>query len=191
LALVYRAVNDSGGAAVSDKKPHWRTVDDIRGYVGDRIVAICQWSERHSSAVKRHIITLTIHDDGVTREQRGQRALPRGLRLLDAGGGVFETVWAGGDMMPPNGPPPRHGNIPGHPTSPPPPRERCSQCGKACGRKRLCRLRLAAKFIAFVYRSGTGKTGAQIMSEQPLDIASLMQIEDLKHANQLLASHGR
>jgi hypothetical protein len=24
---------------VSDKKPHWRTVDDIRGYVGDRIVA--------------------------------------------------------------------------------------------------------------------------------------------------------
>lgn len=26
------------------------------------------------------------------------------------------------------------------------------------------------------------------MSEQPLDIASLMQIEDLKHANQALAS---
>jgi hypothetical protein len=26
----------------------------------------------------------------------------------------------------------------------------CSQCGKACGRKRLCRLRLAHKYIAFL-----------------------------------------
>ena len=53
---------------MSSKKPHWRTVDDIRGYVGDRIVAICQWSERYSSAVNRHVITLTIDEDGVTRD---------------------------------------------------------------------------------------------------------------------------
>ena len=41
-------------------RPHWRTVDDVRGYVGDRIVAICQWSERHTRPAKPHVITLTI-----------------------------------------------------------------------------------------------------------------------------------
>lgn len=52
---------------MSDTKPRWRRPDDTTDEleVGDRIVAICQWSERHSSAVKRHIITLTIHEHRV------------------------------------------------------------------------------------------------------------------------------
>ena len=49
-------------------RPHWRTVDDIRGYVGDRIVAICRWSEHESRPAQPHVITLTIQEDGVTRE---------------------------------------------------------------------------------------------------------------------------
>ena len=48
-------------------KPHWRTPDDTTDplEVGDRIVAICRWSDRHSGAAKRHVITLTVHEYGV------------------------------------------------------------------------------------------------------------------------------
>ena len=53
---------------MSDAKLHWRTVDDIRGYVGDRIVAICQLSEQQGRAPQRYVITLTIHEDGAIRD---------------------------------------------------------------------------------------------------------------------------
>lgn len=53
-------------------RPHWRTVDDIRGYVGDRIVAICQWSEQQGHPVNYHVITLTIHEDGAIRDNEDQ-----------------------------------------------------------------------------------------------------------------------
>ena len=35
----------------------------------------------------------------------------------------------------------------------------CSQCGKACGRKRLCRLRLAQKYILFLIDKELEKMG--------------------------------
>ena len=52
---------------MSATKPHWRRPEDTAeiGYVGDRIVAICQWSEQHDRVVKRHVITLTIHEDSI------------------------------------------------------------------------------------------------------------------------------
>ena len=60
---------------MSDTKPHWRTVDDTSDEleVGDRIVAICRWSEHESRSAQPHVITLTIQEDGVTRdnEDRG------------------------------------------------------------------------------------------------------------------------
>ena len=63
LAGYFRIVN----------RPHWRKPDEILGYVGDRIVAICLWSEHESRPAQPHVITLTIQEDGVTRdnEDRG------------------------------------------------------------------------------------------------------------------------
>ena len=52
---------------MSDTKPHWRGPGEI-AYVGDRIVAICRWSDRRGQAAKPHVITLTIDEDGVTRD---------------------------------------------------------------------------------------------------------------------------
>lgn len=61
--------------------------------------------------------------------------------MLDAGVRVPVDVWTGGAA------------VSAKETTPPPekrPAAVCSQCGKDCGRKRLCRLRLAAKYIAFL-----------------------------------------
>ena len=55
---------------MSNNRPRWRTPDDTSeiGYVGDRIVAICQLSEQQGRAPQRYVITLTIHEDGAIRD---------------------------------------------------------------------------------------------------------------------------
>ena len=52
---------------MSEQQPHWRTPDDTSeiGYVGDRIVAICRWSDWEGRAPQPHVVTLTIHEDGI------------------------------------------------------------------------------------------------------------------------------
>ena len=54
---------------MSDNRPRWRKPDDTSDEleVGDRIVAVCRWSDRQGRATQRHTITLTIGDDGVAR----------------------------------------------------------------------------------------------------------------------------
>ena len=58
---------------MNSKKPHWRKPEDTSDEleVGDRIVAICQWRTRHDRVVKRHVLMLTIDEDGVTRDNEG------------------------------------------------------------------------------------------------------------------------
>ena len=52
---------------MSDTKPHWRTVDDTSDelYVGDRIIAICQWCGHDGRTPETHVIMLTIHEDSI------------------------------------------------------------------------------------------------------------------------------
>ena len=53
-----------------DKKPHWRRPDDTSDEleVGDRIVAICRWTASYEAEAKPHVITLTIDEDGIARD---------------------------------------------------------------------------------------------------------------------------
>ena len=58
---------------MSDTKPHWRMPDDTSDelYVGDRIIAICQWCGHDGRTPETHVIMLTIDEDGVTRDKEG------------------------------------------------------------------------------------------------------------------------
>ena len=57
---------------MNSTKPHWRKPDEIRGYVGDRVIGICRWTAGYEVEAKPHVITLTIDEDGVTRDNEDQ-----------------------------------------------------------------------------------------------------------------------
>lgn len=53
--------------------PHWRRPDDTSDEleVGDRLVAICRWSERQGLPTWRHVLVLTVQEDGPATDSEG------------------------------------------------------------------------------------------------------------------------
>lgn len=58
---------------MSDPKPHWRTPDDTSDdlEVGDRIVAVCRWSEQQGRPTWRHVVVLVVQEDGPATDSEG------------------------------------------------------------------------------------------------------------------------
>mgnify|MGYP006286316215 CR=1 FL=1 len=65
---------------MSNNKPRWRTPHDSSDTLqdGDRIVAICWWADQPRRTPKLHVVTLSVHEDGVVRDNE-----ERGLCLED------------------------------------------------------------------------------------------------------------
>ena len=58
---------------MSDTKPRWRRPDDTSDEleVGDRIVAICRWSDRQGQQSWRHVVVLTVQETGPPADSEG------------------------------------------------------------------------------------------------------------------------
>ena len=58
---------------MSDNRPRWRKPDDTSDEleVGDRIVAVCRWSDREGLPSWRHVVVLIVQETGPPVDDEG------------------------------------------------------------------------------------------------------------------------
>ena len=58
---------------MSSNRPHWRTPEDTTDplEVGDRVVAVCRWSDRQGLPSWRHVVVLIVRETGPPADDEG------------------------------------------------------------------------------------------------------------------------